>query len=117
MSLNPSLLPAIEKDWQGNPAHKISKSGKSSVLIVLMSLKNNSFSVLKYVLYNKFAYLSISQEPIHLNGYNFCSLGTRYVEGSSSYDIFQGSIYLKDSYIKLNTKFWWQGITPERIIL
>ena len=38
VSSNPRLFPAIEKDWQGNPPQKISKSGIVDVSIFLMSL-------------------------------------------------------------------------------
>ena len=44
-SANPSLRPAIENAWQGNPAHKRSKSGIRSVSIFLASLQNHSPSV------------------------------------------------------------------------
>src|SRR5665647_514045 len=37
ISSNPRLLPATEKDWQGNPPHQHSASGKSPGLIALMS--------------------------------------------------------------------------------
>ena len=38
VSSNPRLFPAIEKDWQGNPAQRISKSGSVFVSICLSPL-------------------------------------------------------------------------------
>ena len=37
LSLNPSRLPAIEKGWQGNPAHNISTLGNVNSLISKIS--------------------------------------------------------------------------------
>lgn len=77
VSSNPFLSPAMEKGWQGNPAHNMSKSGISSSFASLISpLKylyspdlfflNNSGSIsLKFSSYVTLAFLSHSLAKTH----------------------------------------------------
>ena len=62
VSSKPNLRPPIENGWQGNPAHKISKSGISLDEILVISPLGFSKKFEKYV---SQAHLSISELKTH----------------------------------------------------
>ena len=63
LSSKPSFFPAIENGWQGNPPHKISKSG---ILEILTSFISPKGSILWFALYIFLTLSSISQANTQL---------------------------------------------------